>query len=35
MPVFIYSALTEKGVITHVIDSVDTKNHAEEVLALL
>ena len=27
--------IDEKGVITHVIDSVDTKNHAEEVLALL
>ena len=25
----------EKGTIAHVIDSVDTKNHAEEVLALL
>ncbi|MBL8525395.1 MAG: thioredoxin-dependent thiol peroxidase [Betaproteobacteria bacterium] len=27
--------IDEKGKITHVIDSPDTKNHAEEVLALL
>jgi peroxiredoxin Q/BCP len=27
--------IDEKGKITHIIDSVDTKNHAEEVLALL
>ncbi len=27
--------IDEKGIITHVIDSPDTRNHAEEVLALL
>ncbi|MEP7157158.1 MAG: thioredoxin-dependent thiol peroxidase [Betaproteobacteria bacterium] len=27
--------IDEKGKVAHVIDSVDTKNHAEEVLALL
>ena len=27
--------IDEKGKIAHIIDSVDTKNHAEEVLALL
>ena len=27
--------INEKGVITHIIDSPDTENHAEEVLALL
>ena len=27
--------IDEKGKIAHLIDSVDTRNHAEEVLALL
>ncbi|MBL0124733.1 MAG: peroxiredoxin [Betaproteobacteria bacterium] len=27
--------IDDKGKITHIIDSVDTRNHAEEVLALL